>query len=186
MNQSSIEQWLPVVGYKGLYEVSDHGNVRSIDRIISYPSGRIMRWKGKLLTPGKTGDRVTVALGGPKGARSHYVHNLVLTAFVQPCPDNMECCHGDNNGTNNNLANLRWDTRSENMYDRVKHGVHPARNRTHCPFEHELKQPNLIAHTAANGFRNCLACNRAQSYLQKRPMLDFKITADTYYKKIMS
>lgn len=56
--------------------------------------------------------------------RYHLVHRLVLLAFVGPCPQGMECCHGDGNPENNNVENLRWGTRSENVADMIRHGTH--------------------------------------------------------------
>ncbi len=50
------------------------------------------------------------------------VHTLVLTAFVGPCPEGMECCHWDGNPNNNRLDNLRWDTRRNNQIDTRRHG----------------------------------------------------------------
>ena len=51
------------------------------------------------------------------------VHRLVLETFVGPCPENMECCHNNGTKTDNRLENLRWDTRSNNIKDAVKHGT---------------------------------------------------------------
>jgi len=51
-------------------------------------------------------------------------HRLALETFVGPCPQEMECCHGDGNRLNCNLNNLRWGTRSENRKDAIKHGTH--------------------------------------------------------------
>jgi hypothetical protein len=51
------------------------------------------------------------------------VHRLVLSAFVGLCPPGMEGCHEDNNGLNNWLWNLRWDTPTGNQRDRIKHGT---------------------------------------------------------------
>lgn len=48
---------------------------------------------------------------------------LVLTAFVGPCPDGMEICHGNGNRLDDRLENLRWGTRLENAADRVRHGT---------------------------------------------------------------
>lgn len=52
------------------------------------------------------------------------VHRLVLETFVGPCPDGMECRHLDGNSNNNNLKNLCWGTKKENMQDAIKHGTH--------------------------------------------------------------
>lgn len=57
--------------------------------------------------------------------KSFFVHRLVLTAFVGPCPDGMQCCHNDGNPANNVLSNLRWDTPKANSADAARHGVTP-------------------------------------------------------------
>lgn len=54
------------------------------------------------------------------------VHRLVLETFVGPCPKGMEGCHNNGIRTDNRLANLRWDTRSGNHRDAVKHGTAPG------------------------------------------------------------
>lgn len=54
------------------------------------------------------------------------VHRLVLEAFVGPCPEGMEGCHSNGNPRDNRLSNLRWDTRTENHRDAVKHGTMPT------------------------------------------------------------
>lgn len=60
------------------------------------------------------------------GERQHLIHVgvIVLTAFVGPRPsEEMQCCHGDGNGLNNRLTNLRWGTPKANGEDKVRHGV---------------------------------------------------------------
>lgn len=52
-----------------------------------------------------------------------FAHTLLMTYFVKPRPENMECCHNDGNPLNNNLENLRWDTHANNLADRDKHGT---------------------------------------------------------------
>lgn len=70
--------------------------------------------------------------------KRYQVHRLVLMAFVGPCPEGMEACHyPDRNPTNNNLQNLRWDTRSNNAKDAVVHGT--------C---------HLLGHSYATGINN--------------------------------
>lgn len=54
---------------------------------------------------------------------SQKVHRLVLEAFVGKCPEGMECCHNDGIRDNDDLDNLRWDTRSNNHKDKRKHGT---------------------------------------------------------------
>lgn len=61
-----------------------------------------------------------------RGGRHHWklIHRLVLEAFIGPCPDGMEACHNNGDRTDNRLENLRWDTRSANQKDAVRHGTH--------------------------------------------------------------
>lgn len=185
-----MEEWRDVVGYEGLYQVSNLGNVRSLDRIITYAtSGQTRQYRGQLLSPGKTGDRLTVSLGNGT-AKSFYVHDLVLIAFKGPCPEGMEGCHNDGNGTFNDVTNLRWDTRSENTYDRVRHGTHHAKNKERCPFDHLLQMPNLVRKPwEERQHRQCLTCNRTSAAksiaLKHDRSFDFEYEANWRYKKIM-
>jgi hypothetical protein len=49
---------------------------------------------------------------------------LVLTAFVGPCPDGMECCHGPNNNpADDRLENVRWDRHINNIADKRTAGT---------------------------------------------------------------
>ena len=106
------EKWLPVVGYEGLYEVSDHGRVRSPRT-------------GKDIAPQtqKPLNRVSVMLWKNGKCRLMKVHRLVLFAFVGPPPEGYECCHNNGNASHNHVGNLRWDTPSSNQMDRAIHGT---------------------------------------------------------------
>lgn len=74
----------------------------------------------KMLAPDTNG---RVCLSDKKsGCRAINVGNLVLEAFVGLCPDEMECCHNDDNRTNNRLDNLRWDTHQSNLIDAYRNG----------------------------------------------------------------
>ena len=166
MTQPSNERWLPVVGYEGHYEVSDHGRVRSIKRS---KSGMVMR-----LTVNKT-RRVSVGLSlvGPEGwaQSTHEIHRLVLEAFVGPAPDGMEACHWDDNPGNNHLSNLRWATRSDNMHDLVRNGKHPNASKVRCKRGHEFTSGNTVVY--ADGRRECRTCRRnyQREYMRNRRAL---------------
>jgi len=118
------ERWLPVVGYEGLYEVSNHARVRSLDRWVVYSNGVKRFYKGKLLKPAllKKG-YATVALG--KDHRNKYVHRLVAEAFLGPCPEGMEVLHGPNGVADNSVNNLSYGTRRQNMQDKLRDGTQP-------------------------------------------------------------
>lgn len=118
---TATERWLPVVGFEGQYEVSDAGRVRSLDRMVAHGRGTAMRRRsGQMLKPGrKPSGHMSVALG--KG-NSVDVHRIVLEAFVGPCPVGQEGLHGDDDGSNNDLSNLRWGTRADNLQDAIRNG----------------------------------------------------------------
>lgn len=110
------EQWLPVPGYEGIYEVSDQGRVKSVART-SRHSGASVKMSERMLRLGNERYQ-TVRLCKDGWATKHYVHTLVLLAFVGPCANGMEALHNDDDGHNNRLSNLRWGTHAENGADR--------------------------------------------------------------------
>lgn len=163
------EAWKPVLGFEGLYEVSDQGNVRSLNRTIPHGNGSSVRsLQGRTLqaTPNQRG-YLTVALWADGAERRKLVHRLVLEAFLGPCPDGMEGCHRDGNRTDNRLARLRWDSHSENMRDVNRYGVHHHTAKSACPQGHHLVAPNLIPARLEKGWRICHSCALA-SYAASR------------------
>jgi hypothetical protein len=123
-NRSEPEEWRPVVGYEGLYDVSSHGRVRSWT----------LRGHGTALakTPlikapqpgGLKGQYRTVRLarrGEPMVTR--YIHRLVARAFLGPCPDGHEAAHDDGVGDHNWSGNLAWKTKKANHADKHRHGT---------------------------------------------------------------
>lgn len=179
------ELWLPVVGYEGSYEVSSHGRVRSLDRVITTKSGHQRRYKGRMLAPALASNGYPVVNLGHSDNR--LVHRLALEAFVGPAPDGYECCHGDGNRTNNHLNNLRWDTSSANSHDIVTHGRHAMAKKSHCSRGHALEGPNLSPYHLRYGWRGCLACKRANDRVRYHPHLKphLQQVADSYYAEIV-
>jgi hypothetical protein len=127
------EIWKDIPGYEGRYQVSDQGRVRSVDRVVQsinhytrQPFDRHL--KGQILRPGRftSSGHVSVILGHK--AWCSPVHTLVMLAFVGPCPEGMEVCHNNGIASDNRLANLRYDTRSENVKDVVRQST-PHKNR---------------------------------------------------------
>lgn len=109
------EEWLPVAGYEGLYEVSDHGRVRSLRR-----SHKVLAQTSS----GRHAGYLTVEMRALDGSRrQRFVHSLVIRAFrgPPPTPDH-RCAHDDGLCQNNVLPNLLWKTMKGNMDDRERHG----------------------------------------------------------------
>lgn len=149
------ERWLPIPGYERLYEVSDQGRVRSILGRGKWPSGRIL--SAQVHPSGHKS--VKLCEGG--NSRRRFVHRLVLFAFVGPPAADQEALHCDGNAGNNNLDNLRWGTRSENLHDRVRHGVHHEAIKTHCPQGHPYDAANT--YICKDGRRMCRTCLRERN-----------------------
>ena len=105
------ENWRDIVGYEGLYQVSNLGMIKSLDRIVSCRWGQNKRLNGNLLsmTPDPDG-YLSVALSKQGKRKTYRVHKLVAQAFI-PNPEKLPSInHKDENKTNNNVKNLEWCT----------------------------------------------------------------------------
>lgn len=128
------EIWKAVPGFEGLYEVSDLGRVRSLDRTVirrakSGPHPK--RIKGKMLVLWKhpTGYRcVYLCKDGETFVMT--VQKVVADTFLGPRPEGTEVCHWDGDKTNNRLENLRYDTRKANREDSRRHDTLPVGSRS--------------------------------------------------------
>lgn len=124
-----MEVWKPVVGYEWGYEVSSHGNVRSIARDKVWSDGSIHRLRGIQLKPSfhKFGYlQVWLRSETGESKKSLTVHSLVAAAFLGARPDGMLVLHGDGVPTNNRPGNLRYGTYAENSSDSARHGTMAA------------------------------------------------------------
>lgn len=153
------ERWLPIDGWGGAYEVSDHGNVRSVNRTIAQSTGSARFFAGKTLRQSDMNGYRTVGLHFAGKSTRATVHRLVLEAFVGKRPEGMECCHGDGDRANNSLSNLRWDTNAANVADKVKHGTNSRTMRLHCAQGHTLDSANT--YVSPGGDRQCRTCRKA-------------------------
>jgi hypothetical protein len=120
-----IERWKPVVGFEGLYEVSDMGRVRSVARVVPHKTSGHLTIPERILIGSRRAQMKYPMVNLWAGNKQHakYVHALVLEAFVGPRPQKHDVCHFDGSKDNNRLSNLRWGTRKENMQDAVRHGT---------------------------------------------------------------
>ena len=105
------EEWRPVKGFEGYYEVSNVGRVRSIDRIIKGRNNISYNYKGKLLSPGisfcNNNPRHIVALTKDCKQYVKMVATLMAEAFL-PKPKRAILRFKDKNSFNISLSNLYW------------------------------------------------------------------------------
>lgn len=170
------EQWRPVIGYEGRYEVSDHGRVRSLERVIETRRGpRAVR--GRLLKPRR--DPRGYLRISPGFGKDASIHVLVMEAFVGPRPEGRVICHNDGQPGNNHVSNLRYDTQQNNCLDTIKHGRSRQKERTHCPNGHVYDEQNT--HYRKHGRRTCRACDRRRSRTRMRPTIRIDRDAGASY-----
>jgi len=145
-----IEQWRPVVGFEGRYEVSNLGRVASLPNR-QRPTRIIMRQS-------RTPDgyyRLNLCADGTRVRRS--VHLLVAAAFIGPRPEGLMTRHMDGDPGNNRAGNLAWGTAEENAQDMLRHGRGRNQRKTECKRGHKFDQSNTYVWT--NGSRRCRRCD---------------------------
>jgi hypothetical protein len=100
------EIWKPVIGYEGIYEVSNIGRVKSL----KFGKEKIL----KLLHAGRDRRYFQVILSKGNAKKQLFVHRLVYEAFVGLIPEGLTIDHIDCNPRNNTVENLQVLTREEN------------------------------------------------------------------------
>ena len=127
------EIWELVIGWEGLYEVSNQGRVRSLDR--EKITGR--KVKGKILCLANIKGYLTATLCKDGRSYPRKVHHLVLEVFVGPCPEGYQCNHKNGIKADNKPENLEWVTPSEN----VRHSYKYLGKVTNPPYFHGENHP---------------------------------------------
>jgi hypothetical protein len=158
--------FLPIANYEG-YFVSREGVVISFRK---RGPGCGTKTKHKVLLP-KPGHRghLSVGLCIRGVVKQVFVHRIVLETFVGKCPDGMVACHfPDRNPSNNNLSNLRWDTRKANSADMDAHGTRYIPNG-------ELSKSAKLTSRQVKEIRRQIANGRKQSELAEQ----FKVSRAT-------
>lgn len=118
------ENWSPIAGFVGEYEISTLGRVKSLARIIPYRDGRDRPTPECFLKP--TMDATGYYSVGLRSTK-YRLHVLVLETFVGPRPDGFQACHFNCDKSDNRLENLRWDSRKENFEDTRRAGRYVSR-----------------------------------------------------------
>lgn len=125
------EIWKDVKGYEGLYQVSNKGTVRSVDKYANIRNGkRLVKGKNLTLSKNKVGYMTVYFSVNGKGKHKK-VHRLVCEAFHEKPIDKNIVNHKDGNKTNNNVDNLEWCTSKENIAHAIKEGLWTNIGETH-------------------------------------------------------
>lgn len=152
------EEWKPIPGYEGVYEVSNLGQVRSRDQVLNRKHGTV-KWPGRILKPQKGSKGhygVNLRRGG--GSKTLYIHRLVAQAFLENPEGYPLVRHLDDVKENNTVTNLAWGTHADNALDAIRNGrnFNRQKHKTHCPSGHPYSGDNL--YVDRKGARHCRAC----------------------------
>ena len=131
--------WKDIKNYEGWYQVSDSGQVRSLDREVEYKDGRKRVFKGTVLKPRFTKGYPTVNLGKNKKMETFQVHRIVANHFLEK-PSYAECVnHIDGIKTNNNVSNLEWVTYARNNQHAREMGLNNPNGEPLVKYNEQIK-----------------------------------------------
>lgn len=103
------EVWLPVVGYEGLYEVSNLGRIRSLDRVVPHRRHGSIKLRGVMLSLGLDANGSNVCTLSKDGCNpTVHVRNVVARAWLGECPQGHIVQNGDYGRANNAVYNLSF------------------------------------------------------------------------------
>ena len=144
------ERWKDIKGYENLYQISNLGRVKSMQKFRRHQY-RNQYKEGVILKPALTGTKyyfVTLCKDGVH--KTHLVHRLVATAFLPNLHRKDDLSHKDGNKLNNNVSNLEWSTRKENIAHAFATGLSK-------PHHHQINRKKVLV-SNASGFFKVFSC----------------------------
>lgn len=149
-------------GFEGIYEVSNLGNVRSVDRDVVRNDGVVQHRSGKMISQRKNDDGyMTVHLSNGSGSKTVATHILVAQAFVDGWFSGAEVNHLDCSRENNLANNLEWVTHAYNVRYAIDRGNHVCTRDLSG-----ANNPNYGKHTLKEKYRENRSLSKAK---QGRP-----------------
>lgn len=130
------EEWRDIENYKGLYQVSNMGNIKSLERTVWNNSRGYRTVKERILKPRKNScGYLQVNLCKDGKIKQYCIHKLVAQAFIQFVPEadtSYEIDHRNTEKTDNRVSNLCFVTSSQNKLNpktRERHINHPKKSK---------------------------------------------------------
>jgi len=142
-----MEIWKDIQGYEGLYQVSNLGNIKSLKRLDSI--GRRVRERILKFKTNRHGYH-NVQLYNNGESKALKVHRIVALAFIEKKQERLEVNHIDGVKTNNNVSNLEWCNRSEN----VKHSYSSSLRFSKKKGNHALAR--VVLNTETGIYYDCI------------------------------
>lgn len=110
------EIWKDISGYEWLYQISNMGRVKSLNKQIVAPSGGIIFYPERIMAQRKGSSGYFQVILRKDGTRKNVmIHRLVALAFVPGANENLVVNHKDENKENNSADNLEWVTQQDNV-----------------------------------------------------------------------
>lgn len=165
------EIWIDIKDYEGLYQTSNLGRARSLDRWVKGKNGSIRLCKGRILKPGTNKDGyLQVDLSKNNKRKTFRVNRLVAEAFLE-IPEELrhlkgtrylQVNHKDENKLNNNVNNLEWCSAKYNSnYGTAikRRSLKKKKSILQYTMKGEfVKEWDSIAECGRNGFNPALVC----------------------------
>ena len=146
-----MEIWKEIKDYEGLYEVSNKGQVRSLDHLVPCKGGKTRMVKGKIRTPQYNRKRYSiVVLSKDNKLKTFTVHQLVAQAFILNFQKGTELNHIDGNPKNPSLTNLEVSNHSHNQLHAVRIGLKPKQGVSNYRNVSYIKNPKAKARWAGS------------------------------------
>lgn len=119
------EMWKPIPNFEGLYEISNLGRVRSLDREVRCGSRGVRKLKGRLMKirlPTKTLRYCSVSLRKNSTQKTITIHRMVAARFDPEWDCSLEVDHIDGDIMNNRIDNLRMSTSQQQKFNSKSRG----------------------------------------------------------------
>lgn len=119
MAEAGNEEWRDVPGFEGLYMISSRGNARSVPRVTSR-NGKTLRIPGGLLELNNSKGYLRINMRKNGKTFQGFIHQLVAEAFIGKREAGQDTRHLDGNSLNNNVENIAYGSRSDNVADAIR------------------------------------------------------------------
>lgn len=152
--ETLAEEWRPIAGYEGFYEVSNMGNVRSVTRYRISKGGGKQLLKGRVLKHGLDRGYRILRFKCPIGRSTLRLGRVVALAFIENPENKPTVNHINSVRDDDRVTNLEWATQSEQLLHAFKSGfAKPIR-------KHSESLVLQIKHFISDGMRNCEIASR--------------------------
>jgi hypothetical protein len=117
-----MEIWKDIIGYEGLYQISNIGRVKSLNRIVIRKNGYSLPVKERIIAFHKHRDGYNMVRLWNNKSKLCTIHRLVAQSFLDNPNNYPNVHHCDNDPSNNSVDNLEWVTQAKNIQYASKYG----------------------------------------------------------------